>query len=120
MRDRTPHSAASHLGLFCLSSYVPLKGRHAYMSLLTCIFFKNASGILQWPPSVTLSPPKPLDQIQPNLICCSHEWGVQRHFCFCPAPWEGPKGPITLNYQLQSQFQSVFFTKICVSSHKRT
>ena len=48
-------------------------------------FFKKASGILQSPPSVrpsvrlsvrlsvrpsvTLSPPKPLDEIQPNLVC---------------------------------------------------
>ena len=36
-------------------------------------FFKKASGILQSPlsvrPSVKLSPPKPLDEIQPNLVC---------------------------------------------------
>ena len=40
-------------------------------------FLKKASGILQSPPSVrlsvrlsvTLSPPKPLDEIQPNLVC---------------------------------------------------
>ena len=52
-------------------------------------------------PSVALSPPKPLEEIQPNLVCvcCSHEWGVQQQF-FCPAPWgpgEGPKGQILLN-----------------------
>ena len=36
-------------------------------------FFKKVLGILQSPPSVspsvTLSPPKPLDKIQPNLVC---------------------------------------------------
>ena len=41
--------------------------------LLSPRFFKKASGILQSPPSVrpsvTLSPPKPLDEIQPSLVC---------------------------------------------------
>ena len=49
--------------------------------LLSPRFFKKALGILQSPPSVrlsvrlsvrpsvTLSPPKPLDEIQPNLVC---------------------------------------------------
>ena len=36
-------------------------------------FFKKAKGILLSPlsvrPSVMLSPPKPLDEIQPNLVC---------------------------------------------------
>ena len=35
--------------------------------------FKKAMSILQSPPSVcpsvTLSPPKPFDKIQPNLVC---------------------------------------------------
>ena len=38
-------------------------------SLLSPRFFKKASGILQLPLSVKLSPPKPLDDIQPNLVC---------------------------------------------------
>ena len=38
-------------------------------------------GILQSPPSVTLSPPKPLDEIQPNSVFELVIWrGVQRHF----------------------------------------
>ena len=41
--------------------------------LLSPRFFKKAKGILQSPPSVRLSvmlsPPKPLDEIQPNLVC---------------------------------------------------
>ena len=36
-------------------------------------FLKKAMGILQSPPSIcpsiTLTPPKPLDEIQPNLVC---------------------------------------------------
>ena len=51
-----------HLILFCI-----------LLLLLSPRFFKKASGILQSPPSVrlsvTLSSPKPLDEIQPNLVC---------------------------------------------------
>ena len=32
-----------------------------------------------------LSPPKPLDEIQPNLVCES-EWGVQLQFFLAPPP----------------------------------
>ena len=46
-------------------------------------FFKKAMGILQLPPCVMLSHPKPLDEIQPNLVLsCSHEWGTQQHNIF--------------------------------------
>ena len=51
--------------------------------------------------SVTLSPPKPLDEIQPNLVCELLTWmgRATAHF-FRPAPLglgEGPKGQISLN-----------------------
>ena len=57
--------------------FVYLKIVNMFSSLLSPRFFKKASGILQSPPSVcpsvhpsvTLSPPKPLDEIQPNLVC---------------------------------------------------
>ena len=63
-------------------------------------FFKKASGILQWPPSVrlsvcpsvrpsvTLSPPKPLDEIQPNLVCELLTWRgcTTAHFLLVPPP----------------------------------
>ena len=37
---------------------------------------------------IMLSPPKPFDQIQPNLVCVcnSHAWDVQRQNFFGPAP----------------------------------
>ena len=63
-----------------------------------------------------------------NQILCvswSHEWGVQRHIFFGPAPWgpgEGPKGQISLNiikFQLQSQFQRFFNQTVCVFSHMK-
>ena len=78
-------------------------------------------------PSVTLSPPKPLDEIQPNLVCvcCSHEWGVQWHIFWGPALWgpgEGPKDQILLSimkFQLQSQFQRFLNQTLCVYSQMR-
>ena len=40
--------------------------------------------------SVVLSPPKPLDEIQPNLVCELFTWiGPATTLFFCPAPW-GP------------------------------
>ena len=42
-----------------------------------------------------LSPPKPFDHIQPNLVCVcvcySHAWGMQHQKNFGPAPWGGVK-----------------------------
>ena len=78
-------------------------------------------------PSVTLSPPKPLDEIQPNLVCELLTWigCATAHFFFGPAPWgpgEGPKGQISLNiikFQLQSQFQRFFNQTLCVFSHMK-
>ena len=58
-------------------------------------------------------------------VCCSHEWGVQRHIFFGPAPWgpgEGPKGQISLNiikFQLLSQFQRFFNQTLCVFSQMK-
>ena len=72
--------------------------------LLSPRFFKKASGILQSRPSicasvcpsvrlsVTLSPPKPFDEIQPNLVCELVTWmrRATAHF-FCPGPGGGAK-----------------------------
>ena len=45
----------------------------SYIILIIPALLKKAKGILQSPPSVRLSvmlsPPKPLDEIQPNLVC---------------------------------------------------
>ena len=101
--------------------------------LLSPRFFKKASGILQSPPSVCPSV-RPSRYLLLNhwtksnqiwCVSCSHEWGVQRHIFFCPAPWgpgEGPKGQISLNiikFQLQSQFQRFFNQTLCVFSHMK-
>ena len=55
--------------------------------LLSHRFFKRASGILQSPPSIRLSPPKPLDEIQPNLVCELLTWmGPATALFFAPPP----------------------------------
>ena len=105
--------------------------------LLSPRFFKKASGILQSPPSVcpsvrlsvTLSPPKPLDDIQSNLVCELLTWkGCATAHFFCPPPpppWgpgEGPKGQILLNiikFLLQSQFQRFLNQTLCVFSQMK-
>ena len=69
--------------------------------------------------SVTLSPPKPLDEIQPN---CSHDWGVQRHNIFLPSPlgpWGGTKRSHIIKFQLQSQFQRFLNQTLCVFSQMK-
>ena len=108
-------------------------------------FFKKAMGILQSPPSVRPSVcPSVRLSVRPSVrpsryrllnhwtkfnqiwcVGCSHEWGVQRHIFFGPAPWgpgEGPKGQISLNvikFQLQSQFERFFDQTLCVFSHMK-
>ena len=64
-------------------------------------------------PSVKLSPPKPLDEIQPNLVCELLSWigCATALFFFGPVPWgpgEGPKGLNIIKIQLQSQFQNFY------------
>ena len=77
-------------------------------------------------PSVTLSPPKPSDEIQPNLVCELLTWkGCATALLFGPAAWgprEGPKGQILLNiikFQLQSQFQRFLNQTLCVFSQMK-
>ena len=70
-------------------------------------------------PSVTLSP-KPLDEIQPNFaVSCIHEWGVQWHNFFGPAPWGGAKRSNIIKFQLQSQFQRFLNQNSCVFSQRK-
>ena len=57
-------------------------------------------------------------------VYCSHEWGVQRHIFFGPAPWgpgEGPKGQIynIIKFQLLSQFQRFLTQTLCVFSQMK-
>ena len=65
-------------------------------------------------PSVMLSPPKPLDEIQPNLVC------ELRKKKFGPAPWdpgEGSKGQISFNFKYKVNYKD-FYSKLCVCFHK--
>ena len=72
--------------------------------------------------SVMLSPPKPLDEIQPNLVCelLTWMWRATSNFFFCLDPWgpgEGSKGQISFNFNYKVNFKD-FYTKLCVCSHK--
>ena len=76
-------------------------------NLLSPRLFKKASGKLQSPPSVRPSRYLLLNHWTKSnqvwCVSCSHEWGVQRHIFFGPAPWgpgEGPKGQIFFNQTL--------------------
>ena len=74
-----------------------------------------------------LSPPKPLYEIQPNLVrellTCM---GRAMSNFFGPAPWgpgEGPKGQIYFNFTYKVNFTHKvnfkdFYTKLCVCSRK--
>ena len=47
---------------------------------------------------------------------------MQPHICFGPAPWGGAKGQIllnTINFQLQSQFQTFLNQTLCVYSQMK-
>ena len=77
-------------------------------------FYKKSEGdiVIAFvsPSAVMISPPKPLDEIQPNLRCELHEWGVQHCYStivFDPANWgpgEGSKGQISLNFNYKVNF----------------
>ena len=70
-------------------------------------------------PSVMLSPPKPLDEIQPNLVCELLTWmGRSTSNLFWPlGPGEGSKCQISFNFNYKVNFKDLY-TKLCVCSHK--
>ena len=64
-----------------------------------------------------LSPPKPLDEIQPNLVCKLHEWSMQQQNNFGPAPWgpgEGLKGQVSLNFNNKVNFKDLLYLTLSV------
>ena len=70
-------------------------------------------------PSVLLSPPKPLDEIQPNFVCWLLTCMERATVLFCPPPWspgEGSKSQISFNFNNKVNF--IFYTKLCVCSYK--
>ena len=58
--------------------------------------------------SVMLSPPKPLDENQPNLVC---------ELLICMGRGEGSKGQISFSFNYKVNLKD-FYTKLCVCSHK--
>ena len=68
-------------------------------------------------PSVMLSPPKPLDEIQLDLVCELQEWACNNKTYFGPAPLgpgEGSKGQISLNFNNKVNFKDFLYQTLCV------
>ena len=65
--------------------------------------------------SVMLSPPKPLDEIQPNLVCELLLWMGRATAIFLPRPLG--RGQISFNFNYKVNFKD-FYTKLCVCSNK--
>ena len=70
-------------------------------------------------PSVTLSPPKPLDRIQPNLVCelLTLMGHATAHFL---APPPGVLGGVKRSNIIQFQFQRFFDQTVFVFSHMKS
>ena len=72
--------------------------------------------------SVMLSPPKPLDEIQLNLVCeLLLEFGRATAF-FCPAPWgpgEVSKGQISFNFNYKVNIKEFIPNIVCVLINER-
>ena len=69
--------------------------------------------------SVTLSPPKPVDKIQPTLGCELLTMGRATSNFFGPAPWgpgEGPKGQISLNFSYKVNFKDFLYQTLSMFS----
>ena len=81
-----------------------------------CLGVKNSMSFIHL--SVMLSPPKPLDQIQPNLVCelltCI---GCATSKKYCPTPRRGQKVQYHL-ILITKSISKIFYTKLFVCSHK--
>ena len=68
--------------------------------------------------SVMLSPPKPSNEIQQNLVYELLLWmGRAMAIFFALPPGEGSKGKISFNFNYKVNFKD-FYTKLCVWSYK--
>ena len=74
-------------------------------------------------PSAMLSPPKPLDEIQPNLVCellsCM---GRATAIFFGPATWgpgKGSKGQISFIFNYKVNFKDFLYQTLCVYSQMK-
>ena len=70
-----------------------------------------------------LSPPKPLDQSQPNsCVHYSHAWGVQRQKLFWPRPWALGRGQKVKHHliSITKSISKIFIPNlVCVLTNKR-
>ena len=101
------------------------------MQCLRCFYLKKSQGYCNHlrPPFVRPSRYLLLNHWTKSnqiwCVSCSHEWGMQQHFFFRPAPWgpvEGPKCQISINiikFQLQIQFRRFLTQTLCVFSQMK-
>ena len=71
-------------------------------------------------PSVMISVPKPLGEIQPNLVCELLTRLGRATAIFGPAPWgpgEGSKVQISFNFNYKVNLKD-FYTKLCMKDTK--
>ena len=70
-----------------------------------------------------LSPPKPLDQTQPNLVCelltCMGRAAAKTNGSAPQGPGEGSKGRILFNYNYKVNFKDFFPNFVCVLTNER-
>ena len=70
-----------------------------------------------------LSPPKPLEEIQPNLVCELLTYmGRATSILLWPSPLghgEGPKGQISFNFNYKVNFKVFLYQTLCVFSQMK-
>ena len=101
MKDKKPISDGI---LFCRLGHVDLG----------CLRVKNQIPSCCLP--VMLSPPKLLDEIQPNSVCELHEWGVQRQTFLAPpsgALGRGQKVKFNL-ISITMSISKILYQSLCV------
>ena len=71
-------------------------------------------------PSIMLSPPKPLDEIQPNLVCELLTSMARASSIFlAPPPGERSKDQISFNFNYKVDFKDFLFQTLCVFSQMK-
>ena len=81
---------------------------------------RGQNQILSWCLSIMLSPLKPLNEIQPTLVCGLLPWMGCATAIFLSrpwGPWEGSKCQLSFYFNYKVNFKD-FYTKLCVCTYK--
>ena len=66
-----------------------------------------------------LSPPKPLDEVQPKLVCESLTSMGHATAHFRPRPGEGSNGQTSVNFNFKVNFKDLLYQFLCLFSHMK-